>query len=200
MAHSGFRGSGRLRKRRDFLAVQSAARRSTPGTFWSWSRKATAPGGVGITVTKKIGNAVTRNRVKRLVRECVRQSRPMAPWVPAGRDVVIVAKRVGGARRVRPSWRAISRRQPRRRWPRAEAARAGAGALLPAVPVAAQADADLPLPADLLRVRDRGGREARAWCVGLVMAAVAAPALQSAVPRRLRSGRAGAADRDEGAA
>jgi ribonuclease P protein component len=45
-------------------------------------------GRIGITVSKKVGNAVQRNRVKRLVREFVRQSK----WLPKNRDVVIIAK------------------------------------------------------------------------------------------------------------
>jgi ribonuclease P protein component len=51
-------------------------------------------GRIGITVTRKIGDAVTRNRVKRLVREFVRTARTAeGAWLPAGRDVVVVAKR-----------------------------------------------------------------------------------------------------------
>ena len=46
-------------------------------------------GRLGITVSKKVGNAVTRNRIRRLVREFVRLDR----WVPAASDVVVVAKR-----------------------------------------------------------------------------------------------------------
>lgn len=46
-------------------------------------------GRVGITVTKKIGNAVTRNRIKRLVREHVRQSR----WLERPANTVFIAKR-----------------------------------------------------------------------------------------------------------
>ena len=45
---------------------------------------------VGITVTKKIGNAVKRNRVKRLVREFFRLYNHS---FPQGYDIVIVAKK-----------------------------------------------------------------------------------------------------------
>jgi ribonuclease P protein component len=44
---------------------------------------------LGITVTRKVGNAVRRNRIKRLVREWFRQRRAeLDSW-----DVVVVAKR-----------------------------------------------------------------------------------------------------------
>jgi ribonuclease P protein component len=46
-------------------------------------------GRVGITVSKKVGNAVTRNRIKRLVREFVRRNE----FVPVECDVVVIAKR-----------------------------------------------------------------------------------------------------------
>jgi ribonuclease P protein component len=50
-------------------------------------------GRVGFTITKKIGNAVVRNRVRRVVREWLRTH----GWVGHGRDVVFVAKPSVGA-------------------------------------------------------------------------------------------------------
>lgn len=44
---------------------------------------------LGITVTRKVGNAVRRNRIKRLVREWFRQRRESVK----GLDLVIIAKR-----------------------------------------------------------------------------------------------------------
>lgn len=45
---------------------------------------------LGITVTKKTGNAVFRNRTKRLIREFFRRNKNL---FPAGHDVVVMAKR-----------------------------------------------------------------------------------------------------------
>lgn len=47
-------------------------------------------GRVGITVSKKVGIAVKRNRIKRMVREFVRLN---PGWLPGGCDVVVIAKR-----------------------------------------------------------------------------------------------------------
>lgn len=47
------------------------------------------PSRLGIVVTKKIGNAVARNRVKRVCRECFRQ---WPDYVPGGIDLVVIAK------------------------------------------------------------------------------------------------------------
>jgi ribonuclease P protein component len=44
---------------------------------------------LGITVSRRVGNAVHRNRVKRLVREVFRRERAL---FPEGCDVVVVAR------------------------------------------------------------------------------------------------------------
>ncbi len=87
-----FPREGRLRKRREFVAIQATGRKVHTKYFLVLVQKE-GTGRVGITVTKRTGNAVTRNRLKRLVREYLRQSRTSdGAWVPADRDVVIIAK------------------------------------------------------------------------------------------------------------
>ena len=45
---------------------------------------------LGITVTRKVGNAVFRNRAKRVTREAFRRTRD---GLPPGTDVVVIVKR-----------------------------------------------------------------------------------------------------------
>ncbi|MBT8494903.1 MAG: ribonuclease P protein component, partial [Deltaproteobacteria bacterium] len=83
----------RLRKRRDFLKVQGAGAKAHTRHFLvlRLAQEAQLPRGrLGITVTKRVGSAATRNRIKRLVREFVRQN---PGWLPNGVDVVVVAKK-----------------------------------------------------------------------------------------------------------
>ena len=47
------------------------------------------PSRLGVTVSRKVGNAVVRNRVKRRIREWFRRD---GPRLVAGRDVVVIAR------------------------------------------------------------------------------------------------------------
>lgn len=90
----------RLRRRAEFVTVQSDGQKLHGRHVLALARKrgdAGLAGRLGITVTKKVGNAVVRNRIKRLVREWMR----LHGWVPAGWDVVVVAKD-SAARQVHP--------------------------------------------------------------------------------------------------
>lgn len=90
----------RLRRRADYVTVQSDGQKLHGRHVLTIARKrlmGDLPGRLGITVTKKVGNAVVRNRIKRLVREWMR----LHGWVPTGWDVVVVAKD-SAARQVHP--------------------------------------------------------------------------------------------------
>jgi ribonuclease P protein component len=81
----------RLRRRADFVIVQSQGMKLHGRHVLALARKRSEPllpGRLGLTVTKKVGNAVIRNRIKRMLREWMR----LNGWVPAGWDVVLVAK------------------------------------------------------------------------------------------------------------
>jgi len=81
----------RLRRRADFVVVQSEGLKLHGRHLLALARKRSDPelsGRLGITVTKKVGNAVVRNRIKRMLREWMR----LHGWVPVGWDLVVVAK------------------------------------------------------------------------------------------------------------
>jgi ribonuclease P protein component len=78
-AGSGLR-AGRLPNRRDFLRVQGGQRCVMPGFVLQAAPtpadRPEAAARVGYTVSRKVGNAVERNRVRRRLREIVRQVIP----------------------------------------------------------------------------------------------------------------------------
>ncbi len=82
----------RLKKRAEFLAVRQGEKRRGPYFLLETKTRGDTDGArVGFTVTKKVGNAVVRNRVKRRLREAVRLS-ATADMAPDS-DYVIVGRR-----------------------------------------------------------------------------------------------------------
>lgn len=82
---------GRLLKRAEFLAVRRGEKRR--GRFFLvevLDRGDTAAPRVGYTVTKKVGNAVIRNRVRRRLKEAVRTH--AAHDMTCGNDYVVVGR------------------------------------------------------------------------------------------------------------
>lgn len=84
-----------IRQRRDFLAANKARRVVTPGFILLVNRRADDDGRmrVGFTVTKKIGNAVVRNRMKRRLRALARTALPTQGI--AGADHVLIGREGG---------------------------------------------------------------------------------------------------------
>lgn len=102
-AASGVSGGGfeTLRKRADFLRAASARRQGMPGFLLQARRRKpdeTAEGvRVGYTCSKKLGNAVIRNRAKRRLRALAREimpgvARPGWDYVLVGRPGATVTR------------------------------------------------------------------------------------------------------------
>ncbi|MBS8227041.1 ribonuclease P protein component [Vannielia litorea] len=80
-----------LKKRADFLACARARRQHTPGFVVQGRRRAEGgPVRVGFTCSKKVGNAVARNRAKRRLREIARAVLPEAGR--PGWDYVLIGR------------------------------------------------------------------------------------------------------------
>ncbi|MBO1323682.1 ribonuclease P protein component [Acetobacter sp. TBRC 12305] len=82
----------RLKKRKDFLFMASRGRKApVPGLVLQLVRRQDANAArVGFTVTKKVGNSVVRNRVRRRLREVVRSVEADTPL--NGLDLVLIGR------------------------------------------------------------------------------------------------------------
>jgi ribonuclease P protein component len=82
----------RLKRRAEFLRAASRGRKvAMPGVVLQmFARGDEAPARLGFTVTKKVGNAVVRNRSKRRLREAARLLLREQPV--AGVDLVLVGR------------------------------------------------------------------------------------------------------------
>ena len=86
---TGLSRGERVRRRPEFLANYERGSRSSSRLMTIF---VLANGGttarLGIAATRKLGNAVERNRAKRLVREAFRRHKPLV-----GLDIIIIPKR-----------------------------------------------------------------------------------------------------------
>lgn len=91
MSDERFPKTERLRKRREFKSVdaQKTARYVTPHLVILRAPNPFNRTRIGLTVSKKIGKSVERNRIKRLLREAYRRHKDaFAP----GHDYVLIAR------------------------------------------------------------------------------------------------------------
>jgi ribonuclease P protein component len=80
----------RLRQRADFLAAAAGARVAVPAFLvQARDRSDAGPVRVGFTVSRKVGSAVERNRVRRRLRELVARTPSLRPHC----DYVLVGRR-----------------------------------------------------------------------------------------------------------
>jgi len=88
----GFPKSRRIRKSAEYQAVRAAGRPTHGHLFLIGvlDHQNEQPPRVGIIASRKVGNSVTRSRVKRLLRELARHQ---LPQVRNGIDFVLIAKR-----------------------------------------------------------------------------------------------------------
>tara|TARA_B110000114_G_scaffold57475_1_gene61025 strand:- start:302 stop:691 length:390 start_codon:yes stop_codon:yes gene_type:complete len=81
----------RLTQRKDFLRLAKAQRvHSASFVLQSRNRKDDAPMRIGFTCSKKVGNAVARNKAKRRLRELARLILPQEGQ--AGHDYVLIGR------------------------------------------------------------------------------------------------------------
>ncbi|HVQ10037.1 MAG TPA: ribonuclease P protein component [Allosphingosinicella sp.] len=86
---------GKLSRRADFLAANGALRAPTPGFVLLIRPRGDCDPAMrlGLTISKKVGNAVVRNRMKRRFRELARKVLPEAGH--EGADHVLIGRQGG---------------------------------------------------------------------------------------------------------
>jgi ribonuclease P protein component len=82
----------RLKRRSDFRRVFRAGTSVANRQFvlYIYRRKEEGPPRVGVSVSKKLGKAVKRNRIRRLIKEAIRQY--LIEEIPDGIDLVVLAR------------------------------------------------------------------------------------------------------------
>ena len=95
MSEYGYPKEERLLKRGDYLSLSRDGARCHKKHFLCiYKKRGGARSRLGVTVSKKVGSAVTRNRLKRICREFYRhnKSRLESAW-----DINIIARHSAGA-------------------------------------------------------------------------------------------------------
>ena len=81
----------RLKRRQDFVAAAKGVYQPMPAfVVQAVHRKDEAPARIGFTCTKKLGNAVMRNRIRRRLKEASRLC--LGAHVKAGFDYVVIGR------------------------------------------------------------------------------------------------------------
>lgn len=88
---------GRLKRRAEFLQAASAGRKAAVGgvVLQVRDRHDDKPARLGFTVTKKVGNAVVRNRTRRRLKEAARlllAEQAVAGHAVTGMDLVLIGR------------------------------------------------------------------------------------------------------------
>ncbi len=87
----------RLKRRQDFVAAAKAVAQPMPAFVMQLrKRDDEAPARLGFTCTKKLGNAVVRNRIRRRLKEAARLS--LQNVTVAGFDYVVIGRPQGETR------------------------------------------------------------------------------------------------------
>lgn len=89
----------RVRRRADYLRIQGSGRKIHSASFLCFGalgvegppscQREGRPAKLGITVSRRVGGAVVRNRIKRLVREVFRRHKPVSS---PGLELVVIAR------------------------------------------------------------------------------------------------------------